>query len=495
MVKLTNTIKALLKQPFVNMTSDSRQVVEGSLFIAYPGEHSDGRAYIGQAIAQGAKAVLWEAGESGCASFTWLPEWTVEQIAVADLKVQVSKIAAEYYGQPTQDKTVIGVTGTNGKTTVTQWIAQCLDALGEKPVVIGTIGNGFVGDMQATVNTTPDAILLQHLLSEYKNQGAKAVAMEVSSHGLTQGRVSGVQFDVAVLTNLSRDHLDYHKTMEAYADAKRQLFQWNGLQCAVVNTDDAFGKTIAGELIESGQTVLSYGLATGLSDQHVQGQDLTFTENGLTMQVTTPKGRAALTAKVLGEFNAYNVLAVLATLLSLDVALDKAIEVIGNIKPVAGRMQQLGGEELPLVVVDFAHTPDALEKVLISLKQQLQNSTNGKLVCVFGCGGDRDAGKRALMGQVAVQYADAVLVTSDNPRGESPQAIVDEITKELSTVFSVELDRAVAITQAVTNAKKGDVVLIAGKGHESYQEVAGIKHVFSDVAVAQQALDDYQVAA
>lgn len=493
---LTKAIQALLQTPFVSMTSDSRQVVKGSLFIAYPGEHSDGRSYIEQAIAQGAQAVLWELGESNSAPFEWLPEWQVEQLGVQNLKAKVSEIAAAFYGNPTQDCTVIGVTGTNGKTTVTQWIAQCVHFLGEKPVVIGTIGNGFMHDIKTTVNTTPDAILLQQLLNEYVNEGATSVAMEVSSHGLTQGRVSGVAFDVAVLTNLSRDHLDYHKTMEAYANAKRQLFIWDGLRCAVINTDDAFGKVVATELLAGDKVVLSYGLNKGPSEQHVQGYDLTFSEHGLTMQVTTPKGDAVLTANVLGEFNAYNVLAVLATMLSTDVSLEKAIEAIAQIKPVAGRMQQLGGGALPLVVVDFAHTPDALEKVLSSLKQQLEgNHQNGQLVCVFGCGGDRDAGKRGLMGDVAVQYANAVVVTSDNPRSESPQAIVDDITQYLPSGFIVELDRERAIKLAVAKANKGDVVLIAGKGHENYQEINGVKHPFSDAAVVQQALADYKAAA
>lgn len=464
---------------FSAITADSRKVQAGALFLAYPGVHSDGRNYIAQAIQSGATAVAWESKE-----FAWNPAWQVANVGVSDLKDQVSEIAAEYYGQPSQKLHMIGVTGTNGKTSVSQWIAQALTVIGQKTAVIGTIGNGFVDAQNEASNTTPDAILLQGMLADFAAHGAKAVAMEVSSHGLHQGRVNRVQFDVAVLTNLSRDHLDYHETMEEYAAAKELLFTWQGLGMSVINADDAFGQRIAGKLKAQNKLLLTYGVNQG----DVRATDLQLHQHGLTMQVTTPHGNAVVSAPVLGRFNAYNVLAVLTSLLALKVSLQDAVAAIAKIKPVAGRMQQFGGNNKPLVVVDYAHTPDALEKVLATLREQVQ----GKLFCVFGCGGDRDAGKRPLMGRVATKLADNVIVTSDNPRSEDPASIIAQVVSGIDGVYLAETDRAAAIKQAVQSAKSGDIVLIAGKGHEDYQEIAGVKTPFSDAAVALAALNDCQ---
>ena len=484
------TLLASLNQSFSAITSDSRQVKAGALFLAYPGLQSDGRRYISEAIQAGASAVVWEAND-----FAWHADWQVNNLAIQDLKLQVSQIAAEYYQQPSEQLTMIGVTGTNGKTSVSQWVAQCLTILGKKAAVLGTIGNGFVSQqdtLNEAVNTTPDAILLQAMLADFLAQKADAVVMEVSSHGLEQGRVNGVAFDIAVLTNLSRDHLDYHLTMEAYAAAKQRLFEWEGLSVAILNTDDDFGQKIGSALKREGKLTLTYGLQGG----DVQGSNLQLHDAGLTMQVTTPQGDMLLIAPVLGRFNAYNVLAVLATLLALEVSLVDAINAIGNIKPVVGRMQKFGGGTLPLVVIDYAHTPDALEKVLSTLREQLHDAQS-KLICVFGCGGDRDAGKRPLMGAVASKLSDTVIVTTDNPRSESPVTIAQAITNGMATVgktasYSVELDRAQAITFAIDRAKQGDIVLVAGKGHENYQEISGVKHPFDDALHAQTALKKYQ---
>ncbi|NOT16250.1 MAG: UDP-N-acetylmuramoyl-L-alanyl-D-glutamate--2,6-diaminopimelate ligase [Methylotenera sp.] len=464
---------------FSSMTADSRKVQKGALFLAYPGLHSDGRNYIAQAIQAGAAAVMWE--KQG---FVWNDAWQVANMPVEGLKNQVGKIAAEFYHYPSQKLGVIGVTGTNGKTSVSQWVAQALSALGQKTAVIGTIGNGFIDAQAEAVNTTPDAILLQAMLDDFVQHGAGAVAMEVSSHGLHQGRLNGVAFDIAVLTNLSRDHLDYHETMEAYAGAKAQLFDWQGLGMAVLNADDDFGLMIARSLKAQGKPMMTYGLNAG----DVRGLGLRLHQQGLEMQVTTPMGDARLIAPVIGRFNAYNVLAVLATLLAFEVPLEDALASIANIKPVQGRMQQFGGGGKPLVVVDYAHTPDALDKVLTSLREQ----TQGKLICVFGCGGNRDVGKRPLMGQVAERLADRVVVTSDNPRNEHAMHIINAImtgmkTSPLSDVI-VEEDRAKAIAHAVQLAVKGDTVLVAGKGHENYQEIAGVKHYFSDAEQVSLAL-------
>ncbi len=473
------TLLSSFNQEFTSLTADSRQVKAGSLFLAYPGVHSDGRHYIAQAIQAGAAGVAWESQ-----GFVWDAEFKVSNVAVSGLKNQVGQIASAFYHYPSRKLSMIGVTGTNGKTSVSQWIAQALNALGQKAAVIGTIGNGFVdadgADLATAMNTTPDAILLQGMLADYAQRGANAVAMEVSSHGLHQGRVNGVEFDLAVLTNLSRDHLDYHETMEDYAAAKQQLFTWQGLGIAILNADDAFGQSVADSLKTQGKPLMTYGLTQG----DVRGVTLQLHQQGLTMQVTTPSGDALINAPVLGRFNAYNVLAVLTVLLALKVSLPDAVAAIAKIKPVQGRMQQFGGGEQPLVVVDYAHTPDALEKVLSTLREQVE----GKLVCVFGCGGDRDAGKRPLMGSVAVRLADAVVVTSDNPRSEDPHHIIQQILSGMAGQGLVEPDRACAITQAVQLAQKGDVVLIAGKGHEDYQEVAGVRTPFSDAAAAQSAL-------
>ncbi|HQS37064.1 MAG TPA: UDP-N-acetylmuramoyl-L-alanyl-D-glutamate--2,6-diaminopimelate ligase [Methylotenera sp.] len=463
---------------FTAITTDSRKVVSGALFLAYPGTHSDGRHYIAQAIAAGAAAVVWDSND-----FSLPADWQVPNIGVVGLKEQVAEIAAEYYGHPTQKITMLGVTGTNGKTSVSQWLAQALTNLGQKTAVIGTIGNGFVDSQIAASNTTPDAVLLQQMLAGFVTQNAKAVAMEVSSHGLHQGRVNAVKFDVAVLTNLSRDHLDYHQTMEEYAAAKAQLFSWPSLRAAVVNADDAFGLSLLEKLQTQAKPVLTYGLHAG----DVRGADLQLLQHGLRMQVSTPQGDAILFAPVLGRFNAYNVLAVLSTLLALEISLTDAVAALANIKPVAGRMQQFGGDDKPLVVVDYAHTPDALDKVLATLREQVQGEN--QLICVFGCGGDRDAGKRPLMGEVAAKLADRVIVTSDNPRSEDPAQIIAQIEVGMHKPHLTELDRAAAIQRAISEARAGDIVLLAGKGHEDYQEIQGLRTPFSDAAVAMAALN------
>jgi len=458
------------------MTSDSRKVSAGDLFIAYPGECADGRKHIGQAIERGACAVIWEQGS------IWDDAWAVPNLPVSGLRDQVSALAGEFYGQPSQGLWMIGVTGTNGKTSCSHWLAQCLNALGSKTAVLGTLGNGLPGSLTEAVNTTPDAIVLQCLLADFVGQEVDAVAMEVSSHGLAQGRVSGLKFDVALLTNLSRDHLDYHGDMEAYAAAKAQLFGWPSLRCAVLNVDDEFGARLAVHLHQQGRKVLTYGLNGGA----VSCTSLHFVDGGIAMEVMTPWGDAETSVGVIGRFNAVNVLAVLATLLASDIPLDKAVASLQYIRPVPGRMQQLGGGRQPLVVVDYAHTPDALAKVLTSLREQ----TQGRLICVFGCGGNRDKGKRPLMGEVVSSLADVAVVTSDNPRHEAPQDIIDEIVAGMTGNFRIEADRAAAIRHAIGNAGAGDVVLLAGKGHETYQQVGDEKMPFSDADVARRALQE-----
>jgi UDP-N-acetylmuramoyl-L-alanyl-D-glutamate--2,6-diaminopimelate ligase len=457
------------------LTADSRRVAHGSLFLAYPGEQVDGRDFIAQAVAGHAAAVLWERD-----GFEWNVEWNVPNVPVQGLREQAGVIADEFHGHPSQQLWTVGVTGTNGKTSCSHWLAQAQTQLGRKTAMIGTLGNGFPGALSEAVNTTPDPILLHGMLADFRAQGAAGVAMEVSSHGLAQGRVNGVHFNVAVFTNLSRDHLDYHGDMTAYGDAKKQLFRWPGLGCAVLNADDEFGTEIAQELIHEGVRVLTYGLDAG----DVRGSNLMLDGNGLVMDVTTPEGHETLRAGLLGRFNAYNLLAVLATLLVSGVSLPVAVDALGKVESVTGRMQQVGGKGQPLVVIDYAHTPDALEKVLAALREQ----TTGQLICVFGCGGNRDKGKRPLMGEAVSAMADLVVVTSDNPRNEDPLAIIDDIIAGMDGNYLVEPDRAAAIAQAINQARVGDVVLLAGKGHEDYQEIDGIKLPFSDAEVARRVL-------
>ena len=461
--------------PVTELVSDSRKSAPGVVFAGYPGETRDGRDFIVQAVAQRVDGVLWEADH-----YQWDPALGVHNAGVAGLKGRIGEIAAHVYGEPSRAMHMIGITGTNGKTSVAHWVAQTLARLGRKIAVIGTVGNGFPGALTPALNTTPDAIELQQRLAQYRKQGAVACAMEVSSHGLAQGRVNGTAFNVAVLTNLSRDHLDYHGTMDNYANAKARLFSWPGLDSVVLNVDDAFGQRLERDVCAA--RVAGYGFQRGA----VVGDRLRLSQAGLHLQVRTDWGNAELEVPLLGRFNAANVLATLSTLLVSDVTLDDACRALAHITPPPGRMQTLGGNAHPLVVVDYAHTPDALEKVLATLREIVGG---GRLVCVFGCGGNRDKGKRPLMGQAAAAGADEVWITSDNPRNEEPQHIINEVLAGATDKSRIEPDRARAIFEAIGDAHHGDVVLIAGKGHEDYQEIAGERLPFSDVAVANKALE------
>jgi UDP-N-acetylmuramoyl-L-alanyl-D-glutamate--2,6-diaminopimelate ligase len=481
---MTNTpTQYSIKAPINHITSDSRKVQRGSLFLAYPGGKVDGRDYIADAIKNGASAVLWE--EEG---FAWTQRLNVENYPIKDLRLQAGNIANQFYKQPSAKLWMIGVTGTNGKTSITHWLAQTFRYLYRKTAVIGTLGNGILDSLSSTSNTTPDAVELQKMLAGYLKQHVEVVAMEVSSHGLHQGRVNGVHFDIAVLSNLTRDHLDYHGSMEEYAAQKRRLFDMPNLKMAIVNHDDDFGQTIEADFKAASLPIITYGILGG----DVQATQLEVDHAGIRFMAVTRNGQAQVSAKLIGRFNVYNILAVLATLLASKVSLQDAADAIATITPVSGRMQQLGGGQLPLVVVDYAHTPDALEKVLSTLKEQLGKTS--KLICVFGCGGNRDAGKRALMGKVASAIADVVVVTSDNPRNENAEAIIEEILQGAQGAHIVEQDRAKAISIAILAAKPGDIALIAGKGHEDYQEIAGIKHHFSDIEQAEKALKQYEEA-
>ncbi|MBI5901198.1 MAG: UDP-N-acetylmuramoyl-L-alanyl-D-glutamate--2,6-diaminopimelate ligase [Rhodocyclales bacterium] len=462
------------------LTADSRRVQPGDVFVAFPGAHADGRDFIAQAMQRGAAAVIAEAGAKAKVGAGDAP--TIE---VAGLGPMSGEIAHLVYGRPSEKLWLAGITGTNGKTSVSQWIAQAMDALGRRCAVVGTLGNGFVDALAESPNTTPDAITLHAALAEFLAAGAQACAMEVSSIGLDQGRVNGAAFDVAVFTNLTRDHLEYHGSMEAYAAAKERLFAQPGLGAAVLNLDDPFGRDLArrlrGRLPTIGYTL---GAATADCDELLRAENLRMGRSGIEFEV---RG-VTVAAPVVGRFNAANLLAVAGALLSRGESLDAIVAALRGLRPPPGRMQALGGEGQPLVIVDYAHTPDALEKALGVLRETAA-ARGGQLVCVFGCGGERDPGKRPQMGALAERLADRVVVTSDNPRGEDPRAIIDAILAGMQRAPTVQPDRARAVAEAVAAAEVPDVILLAGKGHEPYQEIAGLRHAYSDLDTAKSALE------
>ena len=486
-----------LKARISRITSDSRAVHPGDSFAAYPGEAKDGRAFIPDAIKRGAGSVLWDND-----TFQWPDEWNAPNLGLADLKQQLGFIADHVYEHPSRNLWCVGVTGTNGKTSCAHWIARALTAEGRTSAVAGTLGNGLYGTIEPALNTTPDAAALHEMMQRWLKSGAKSAAMEVSSHGLVQGRVNGVEFDVALFTNLTRDHLDYHRTMDAYGAAKARLFDWPTLKCAVINVDDPFGATLVERCNARGVRVITYGRSTG----DVTTRSLTVGVDGISGTVSTPWGTADFSSPLVGAFNVSNLLGVLGVLLASDVPLERAITQIARFESIAGRMQKVSTSGQPLVVVDYAHTPDALEKVLGALRP-IADGRKGKLIVVFGCGGERDPGKRPEMGAIAARIADRVVITSDNPRIEEPQSIIDSIAagapgtsgnsgaSGLSNgaaasraAIETTVRRDEAIGSAVARASEQDIVLIAGKGHEPYQEIAGVRHPFSDSDHARTAL-------
>jgi UDP-N-acetylmuramoyl-L-alanyl-D-glutamate--2,6-diaminopimelate ligase len=479
------------------LSADSRNIGRGDTFVAYPGEVRDGRDFIPAAITNGAASVLWDSTD-----FAWNPSWRAANLGINNLQRYAGEIASHVYGKPSAKLWMIGVTGTNGKTSCSQWIAQSLTRAGRRCAVIGTLGCGYPGGLKPSLNTTPDAVGIHAALRDFLRRGARSVCMEVSSHGLEQHRVSGVEFDIALLTNISRDHLDYHGSMRSYHAAKAKLFKWPSLRFAVLNLDDTFGAALATRLPRHNLSVIGYGFGRTLVVRRrgllrMQGRNLRVNADGISFDVSTPWGSASLGSALIGRFNAYNLLGSLATLLASEVSLDDAISALQRVKAVPGRTERYGGGRRPLVVVDYAHSPDALEKVLTALRElvlgtgpriKVSGKSKPKLICVFGCGGERDRGKRPLMGRIATRLADAVVITSDNPRNEDPFVIIADILEGVEAECAVTADRALAIKQAIAAAHCGDVVLIAGKGHETYQEIEGVRHPFSDAAAVKVAL-------
>ncbi len=465
------------------LTLDSRKVHPGDLFLAVDGAEQDGRNYIGDAIARGASAVVYEASEALA-----MHDSEALLLPVYGLQAQLSEIAGRFYGEPSRAMRVVAVTGTNGKTSVTQLLAQASDLLGQPCGLIGTLGSGFYGSLTSGYYTTPDPLAAQATLADLKNAGAKVVAMEVSSHGLDQHRINAVTVAVAVLTNLTRDHLDYHGSMHAYAAAKARLFSWPGLRATVLNIDDAFGRELAAQ--ETSARLITYSLNDVRAS--IYCRNIRFSATGIKAEVVTAQGEGNLSSSLLGQFNLSNLLAVIGALLGLGHSLEQALSVIAKLQGPIGRMQVLGGQERPVVVVDYAHTPDALEQVLSSLRAHVV--PGGRLLCLFGCGGERDAGKRLLMAEVVERLADGAVVTDDNPRSEDAAAIRTEILGGFSTsaIVTEVAERGAAIAQLIAQASPSDVIVLAGKGHEDYQEINQQRNHFSDIEQAEQALAAWQ---
>jgi UDP-N-acetylmuramoyl-L-alanyl-D-glutamate--2,6-diaminopimelate ligase len=476
-------------QSVIGLTLDSRQVQRGMCFIALAKNSEQRAEHISQAILNGCVAIVYDENLPLSESERTLTN-DVNTYSITELSDRTSEIAARFYGRPSIDMTVIAVTGTNGKTSVTQFVAQSLELLGNKVGIIGTLGVGRYGKLKATGMTTPNPIQVQSILAEMKTQGITYVVVEASSHALEQARLAAVEIDIAVFTNLSHDHLDYHQTMEAYGQAKQKLFEFESVHTAVINGDDAFGESLL-TYVKTNEKVktISYGKTSGSDDKaRLLATDIHYDNHGLAFDVNLDDKKIEIQTQLLGQFNVDNILATIGVLSILNVSIDDIQKAIHACKPVDGRMQAYTEDKMPTVVIDYAHTPDALSQVLQSLRVHL--NTKGQLWCVFGCGGDRDRAKRPVMGKYAETLSDRIVITNDNPRTESSETIIAEILAGMNDTDSVmvEPDRRNAIHYAVEHASELDIVLVAGKGHEDYQDIEGTKIPFSDVDEVTHAL-------
>ena len=474
------------------MTLDARTVQAEGLFFAVSGSRAHGLQYAEQAIKNGVAVIIYDPTSGGeLLAKRYRNRHDLMLLALENLADHIGELAARFYHHPSTKLAVLGVTGTNGKTSVSHFLAQALESR-TQCAVIGTLGWGYLERLNTTANTTPDAITIQRQLASFVNDGVDAVAIEVSSHGLQQGRVSCVQFEGAVFTNLTHDHLDYHGSMAAYGDAKLELFRVPGLKFAVLNLDDAFSATILKVLDESVH-VVGFSRATHVDvnvDVFLSVQHVSQDAHGVSFELSHSTQSVSIHSSILGDFNVDNIVATLATLLAMDWPMNEAAASVKNIKSIAGRMECIApSPDLPLVIVDYAHTPDALASVLTTLREHCA----GSLRVVFGCGGDRDQDKRAQMGRLAGELADAVIITNDNPRSENAERIADQVLQgvedQAKAVFI--LDRKAAIEKTIEHASVSDVVVIAGKGHEDYQLIAEERLSFSDANVARQALKAY----
>ncbi len=470
------------------LVADSRRVKPGDGFLAWPGAANDARRFVPEVLAAGATACLVEADGAHIVSLL------DERVATyAGLKSAAAPIAAAFFAEPSLELSVVAVTGTNGKTTTAWWLAQALSQLGQHCAVVGTLGIGEPGALVFNGLTTPDPVLFQEQLRRLVGEGFMACAVEASSIGIAERRLDATQIHTAIFTNFTQDHLDYHGTMAAYWAAKEQLFDWPGLQAAVVNIDDAHGAELATLLAtDVAAKKLDVWTASCTGTARIAARSIQYGLDSLSFEVVEGETTFQVTAPVIGDFNVSNLLSVIGALRSLGLPLKAIAAVCAKLSPVPGRMETLTAEAAPLVVIDYAHTPDALEKTLQALKPQAQ-SRGGKLWCLFGCGGDRDTSKRPLMGAVASRHADVTVLTSDNPRSEKPSDIMAQILAGMPASATVlqQPDRAQAIAAALQQAKPQDVVLIAGKGHESYQEIQDARRPFSDREQAELALAAY----
>jgi UDP-N-acetylmuramoyl-L-alanyl-D-glutamate--2,6-diaminopimelate ligase len=474
------------------LQTDHRKLHAGDGFIAMPGLSVDARQFVPQALHDGASACLVDAQDAA--------QWNLIDARVAPyagLKNHSAKIAAAFYEYPSREVQVLAITGTNGKTSSAWWLSQALNGMGSKPMcaIVGTLGIGIAPTDAASLNslspsglTTPDGVLLQHSLRNFADQRLDYCALEASSIGIEEGRLDGTRIRLAVFTNFTQDHLDYHGSMQAYWNAKRRLFAWPGLQAAVINIDDDQGAVLAAELADQAPEIDLWTVSTHLPAR-MQARDIELSAQGLQFTVVEGMQRCLLRTRIIGGYNVFNLLGVLASLRALGIDLSTAVQACSNLPAVPGRLQCVGGQGTPLAVVDYAHTPDALQKTLEALRPVAQQR-GGALWCVFGCGGDRDNAKRPLMGAIAASKADHIVLTSDNPRSENPASIIAHILAGMGGQphIQVQADRAQAIAESLSQADARDVVLIAGKGHEAAQEVAGQKFIFSDVDHADIAL-------
>jgi UDP-N-acetylmuramoyl-L-alanyl-D-glutamate--2,6-diaminopimelate ligase len=461
--------------------TDSRAIQKGDLFLAYVGEMNDGRNYIGQAVQNGAVAIAFEANDGYTP-----PKVDIPCIPIAQLKQKLGRIAAIFYGEPSNDLIVFGVTGTNGKTSCVYFLAQLL-AHAHKVGILSTIGNGVYPHLTPSLNTTVGAVDIQRTLAEFKKLGCQYVCMEVSSHSLVQGRINDVKFDTVIFTNLSRDHLDYHQDMEKYFQAKEKLFDDFCWQHAIVNADDTFGRRLLTNLINKHSLPIAYSLKLSpLKNSMAWFEAIEKRHFGFRVTLNTRKGKGDCDIPVLGTFNLYNVLAAISAVLSNDLEIDSILEILPVLKMPNGRMDVIHQTGKPTIVIDFAHTPDALEKALKAIRPFCR----GELWCIFGCGGDRDEGKRAQMAKTVELNADCVVLTADNPRNEPIERIMFQTRQGFSmpSLVHEDIDRQRAIFYAIKHAKPNDVILIAGKGHEAYQEIDGVRHSFNEHAVVKEAL-------
>jgi UDP-N-acetylmuramoyl-L-alanyl-D-glutamate--2,6-diaminopimelate ligase len=465
------------------LSNDSRFTKKGDIFFAYPGSNQDGRIHINEALERGCSAVIWERE-----GWSWDSTIKVPNIGFKNVRALMGEFSALFFGNPTSGMHVLGVTGTNGKTTCVNWLAEAFYLLGHDSACIGTLGVNIPGtalnNRYDETRTTPDAIALQRVFRDLRDSGVSHVSIEASSHALTQNRLDGTKIDIAIFTNLSHDHLDYHGTLEHYGIAKARLFLFGTLSKTIINIDDDFGADLAASLKRQDKHVVTYSTVNEHAD--IFASQMSLSNNGSLFKVSSRWGLGEIKSQIVGEFNVRNMLAVLGGLLCSGVDFAKACNAVGALRPPEGRLQRVGEKYNRHVYVDYAHTPDALSRLLGTLRSLLK--PRGRVITVFGAGGDRDKDKRKLMGQAVLEFSDVTIVTTDNPRNEEPDSIIEQIICGKEDQFIVDPDRRSAICRAIDLSKKDDIVCIAGKGHEKYQDVAGERLPFDDVSVAEEYL-------